>query len=112
MSEDIKVKVKDVDDDVIEEIEVSDMSRGNVGDQVGNILKQVFRFQVGLVTLPINLLPSKARYHAKNSIKEGFLAVRSLVDGVNDGIEDTLTRTLERDKIRFDIDVDDEIRVG
>jgi hypothetical protein len=106
MSEDIKVKVKDVDDDVIEEIEVSDMSRGNLADQVGNVLKQVFRFQVGLVTLPLNLLPSKSRYHAKNTIREGFLTVKSLIDGVNNGIEDTLNKSLEKDKIRLEIESD------
>jgi hypothetical protein len=106
MSEDIKVKVKDVDDDLIEEIEVSDMSRGNITDQVGNVLKQVFRFQVGVATLPLNLLPSKSRYHAKNAIKEGFLTVRALVDGINDGIEDTLNKSLEKDKVRMELNED------
>ncbi len=100
MSEDIKIKVNDADVDPLEELEgVTNRFGSGLGTNVGNLVKQVARLQFGLLTLPLNILPTNSRYHAKKAIHEAFLAVKTLVDDVNNGIEHTLTHSMDRDKV-------------
>ncbi len=99
--QEFKIKVSDVDSEPLEELEGLDIKvEGSLFGTVGNFVKQVVRLQFGLVTLPLNILPAKSRYHAKNTIKEGFLTVRSAIDQINNSIENGLNRTIERDKAR------------
>ncbi len=113
MAEEIKIKVTEPDlmgDEPIEEFDnIGRETRRAVGG-VGNLIGQVIRLQFGLLTLPLNLLPEKSRYHAKNSVREGFLAIKSLVDEVTDGIDDGLNRSMDRDRMRVSsMRMDDDI---
>lgn len=100
--EEFKIKVSDVDSEPLEELEGLDVKvEGNLAGTVGNFVKQVVRLEFGLLTLPLNLLPTKSRFHAKNAIKESFLTIRSAVDEINNSIENGLNRSLDRDKARM-----------
>jgi hypothetical protein len=99
--QEFKIKVSDVDSEPLEELEGLDIKvEGSLVGTVTNFVKQVVRLQFGLVTLPLKVLPAKTRYHAKNTLKEGFLTVRSAFDGINNTIENGLTRSIEHDKAR------------
>jgi hypothetical protein len=100
--QEFKIKVSDVDSEPLEELEGLDIKvEGSLVGTVTNVVKQVVRLQFGLVTLPLKVLPAKSRYHAKNTLKEGFLTVRSAIDGINNAIENGLTRSIDRDKARI-----------
>lgn len=103
MENEIKIKVNDPAfnaDDPVEEFsaDVGNTAENVVGT-VGNIAKQVVRLQFGLLTLPLNLLPSRSRYHAKNAVREGFLSFKTLVDDLTTGIDEGLRSSLERDRV-------------
>jgi hypothetical protein len=102
----VKIKVSEPDalDEPIEEFDNVGRAAGRAIGGVGNLLGQVVRLQFGLVSLPLNLLPAKSRYHAKNSVREGFLAIKTLVDDVTNGIDSGLSRALERDRVRSGAD--------
>jgi len=106
----IKIRVTEPDlmgDEPIEEFDnLGREARRTVGG-VGNLVGQVVRLQFGLLTLPLNLLPTRSRYHAKNAIREGFLAIKSLVDEVTEGIDNGLSRSMQRDNMRVSLDLDD-----
>lgn len=112
--EDIKIKVNEPGARVEEPIEefagnFADTTR-SLGGGVASLVGQVARLGFGVATLPLNLLPARSRYHAKNAVKEGFLTVKVLVDDVNNFVEDTLTRSMDRDKVRASLDdLDDEV---
>ncbi len=125
MMDDPSIKVKATDDGVkirvnepgvrateepIEEFSTMDFDRGRGGvGGVGNLVGQVGRLYFNVLTLPLNLLPRRSRYHAKNSIREGFLSFKTLIDDVTGSIDDGLNRSLQRDRLRMD-DYDDVIR--
>lgn len=115
MEESVKIKVNDptarVYDEPIEEFTVDDFDRSarSVGNGVGNLVGQVGRLYFNVLTLPLNLLPRRSRYHAKNSIREGFLSFKVLVDDVTDSIDRGLSRSLERDKLHVDDVLDETI---
>src|SRR5689334_3311968 len=95
--EGVKIRVTEADvmgDEPIEEFENIGRSASRTIGGVGNLVGQVVRLQFGLLTLPLNLLPARARYHAKNSVREGFLAVKTLVDEVTEGIDEGLSRSM------------------
>lgn len=60
---------------------------------VANLVGQLGRLGFNLMALPLNLLPTQSRYHAKNSLREGFMAFKSLVDEVATGIDESIVRT-------------------
>ena len=100
-SDEISIKVSDVDADPLEELDGIDFKiNGNLFKTANKIVQQVVRLQFGIVTLPLNLLPAKPRYYAKNTLHEGFLVVRSLVDDVANSIDAGLTRGLDKDKTK------------
>ncbi len=112
--EDIKIKVNEPGTRVDEPIEefVGDFAgtTRSVGGGVASLVGQVGRLYIGVLTLPLNLLPARSRYHAKNAVKESFLTIKVLVDEINHSIEHSLDRSLERDKVRVSMDdLDDEI---
>lgn len=115
MEDEIKIKVNDptigIGDDPVEEIDPAypGSAANNVVGTVGNLAKQVVRLQFGLLTLPLNLLPSRSRYHAKNSIREGFLSFKSLVDEITTGIDDGLRSSLDSDRVWANNGVDETI---
>ncbi len=110
--DEVKIKVNEPGrtvEEAVEEFEGDFVGTSrSIGGGIGNLVGQVGRLYVGLLTLPINLLPAKSRVHAKNAIKEGFLTVKVLVDDINDGIENVLDRSLQRDRVRVSLD-DDEM---
>lgn len=95
----VKVKVNDADEP-FEEFDGVEFNRAGVG----NFVTQVGRLYFNVLTLPVNLLPRRSRYHAKNSIREGFLSFKALVEEVTEGIDRSLNRSLERDKANLDAD--------
>lgn len=115
MDDEIKIKVNDpmFGDDPIEEINPAMDSMGrtanNVIGTVGNLTKQVVRLQFGLLTLPLNLLPSRSRYHAKNAVREGFLSFKTLVDEITNGIDEGLRGSLDRDRVWASDSMDETI---
>lgn len=115
----VKIRVTEPDymgDEPIEEFENVGRSASRAIGGVGNLVGQVVRLQFGLLTLPLNLLPARSRYHAKNAVREGFLTFKSLVDEVTNGIDDGLSRSMERDRVRVgmrgDIPPADNTTVG
>ncbi len=72
---------------------------GNSADPgVANLVGQLGRLSFNLMALPLNLLPSQSRYHAKNSLREGFMAFKSLVDEVAVGIDESVARSMKSAK--------------
>jgi hypothetical protein len=80
---------------VSEELPLEDDSRAenSTDPDVANLVGQLGRLSFNLMALPLNLLPSQSRYHAKNSLREGFMAFKSLVDEVATGIDESIART-------------------
>ena len=114
MDETIRVKIMD-DSERIRELEaetpftVQDSGEelnlednnlpGNSADPgVANLVGQLGRLSFNLMALPLNLLPSQSRYHAKNSLREGFMAFKSLVDEVAVGIDESVARSMKSAK--------------
>lgn len=110
MDETIRVKI--VDDSVTireiedgapaaEELNLEDanLPSSNATDPgVANLVGQLGRLSFNLMALPLNLLPSQSRYHAKNSLREGFMAFKSLVDEVAVGIDESVARAQKSSK--------------
>lgn len=80
---------------VSDELPFEDASRAenSTDPDVANLVGQLGRLSFNLMALPLNLLPSQSRYHAKNSLREGFMAFKSLVDEVATGIDESIART-------------------
>lgn len=78
-----------------DELPLEDVSRSenSTDPDVANLVGQIGRLSFNLMALPLNLLPSQSRYHAKNSLREGFMAFKSLVDEVATGIDESIART-------------------
>lgn len=108
MDETIKVRVVDdsdkikVVDDVVpveglnnaEELNLEDstLPGNSTAPDVANLVSQLGRLSFNLMALPLNLLPGESRYHAKNSLREGFMAFKSLVDEIAVGIDESVSR--------------------
>ncbi len=112
MDDGVKIRVTEpgiMGDEPIEEFDNIGVGVRRTAGGVADVVSQVVRLGFGVATLPLNLLPNRSRYHAKNSIREGFLAVKTLIDDVTDGIDTGLSRSMERDRmyagsIRLDAD--------
>ncbi len=65
---------------------------------VSNLIEQAARLSFNLISIPLNLLPSQSRYHAKNSIREGVLSFKVLVDDVTSALDRNLSHSMERDQ--------------
>lgn len=74
-------------------LEDPDRSANSTDPDVANLVGQIGRLGFNMMALPLNLLPGQARYHAKNSLREGFMAFKSLVDEVATGIDESVART-------------------
>ena len=57
---------------------------------MSDLLALAIKIPVAIVQIPINMLPSDTRRHARAAVREGFLAARSLVGAIGDGIENML----------------------
>ncbi len=58
---------------------------------VSDLLALAIKIPVAIVQMPINMLPPDTRRHAREAVREGFLAARSLVGAIGDGIENMLS---------------------
>lgn len=79
-------------------LEDYDRSANSTNPDVANLVGQVGRLGFNLMALPLNLLPGQSRYHAKNSLREGFMAFKSLVDEVATGIDESIARSRQAAK--------------
>jgi hypothetical protein len=86
-----------------EELNLEDYNRpANSSDPgVANLVGQVGRLSFNLMALPLNLLPGQSRYHAKNSLREGFMAFKSLVDEVASSIDESIARSQKPGKVKI-----------
>lgn len=114
MDETIRVKIVDDSDKIKvtgpetpaipqaggEELNLEDYNRpANASDPgVANLVGQFGRLSFNLMALPLNLLPGQSRYHAKNSLREGFMAFKSLVDEVALSIDESIARSQQTKK--------------
>ena len=94
-------------DPLSDELPLEDYNRAenSTGPDVANLVGQFGRLSFNLMALPLNLLPSQSRYHAKNSLREGFMAFKSLVDEVATGIDESMARSRRNsgiDKIKVE----------
>jgi hypothetical protein len=64
---------------------------GGIASTVGGLAVSLLKLPMVLVKLPMAMLPAETAGHARASLLEGFRAVRSLVDTVNDNIEGVLS---------------------
>jgi hypothetical protein len=85
-----------------EELNLEDYNRpaNSTDPGVANLVGQVGRLSFNLMALPLNLLPGQSRYHAKNSLREGFMAFKSLVDEVASSIDESIARSQKPDKLK------------
>jgi hypothetical protein len=79
------------DEEIAWDEEFADTPRdSNVLGTLGDLARLVVQVPVALVQMPMNMLPQDTRRHARAAVREGFLAVRSLLSAVGDGIEEIL----------------------
>lgn len=62
----------------------------NVTGVIGDLARLAIQVPVALVQMPLSMLPDDTARHARASVREGFLAVRSLLGAIGDGIESLL----------------------
>jgi hypothetical protein len=115
MDETIRVKIVD-DSDKIKVTEIPANPAGNEelyledahqpsnksDPDVANLVGQIGRLSFNLMALPLNLLPGQSRYHAKNSLREGFMAFKSLVDEVATSIDESVARSKQTSKTKIE----------
>ena len=74
-------------------------TRGLFGT-LGNAANQVLRLQFGLVSVPVNLLPRRARRHARTALDETYLTFKVLIEDVSDALDNGLGGTDTRRRSR------------
>ena len=57
---------------------------------VADLAKLAVQVPIAVVQMPMALLPDDTARHARAAVREGFLAVRSLLGAIADGIENLL----------------------
>jgi hypothetical protein len=62
----------------------------NIPGVLADLAKLAVQLPVALVQMPLAMLPDDTARHARSAVREGFLAVRSLLAAIGDGIEDLL----------------------
>jgi hypothetical protein len=60
---------------------------------VADLAKLAVQVPVAIMQMPFAMLPNDTARHARAAVREGFLAVRSLLGAIGDGIESMLTDT-------------------
>lgn len=70
--------------------DMNDRSDTNVASVLGDLAKLVVQVPMALIQMPMAMLPEDTARHARAALREGFLAVRSLVGAVADGVESLL----------------------
>jgi hypothetical protein len=71
--------------------EFADVRGGNdFTTTVSDLLALAVKIPIAVIQMPINMLPTDTRRHARSAVREGFLAARSLVGAIGDGIENML----------------------
>lgn len=107
------VKIKVIDEtpeetpETLDELDSAQFKKGGVT----NLVTQAGRLYFNVLTLPVNLLPRRSRYHAKNSLREGLLSLKSLVEEVGEGIDRSLKRSIDRDEAEIaDGDTFDDLK--
>jgi hypothetical protein len=79
------------DEEIAWDEEFADARRDtDVVGTLGDLARLVVQVPVAIVQMPMNMLPQDTRRHARAAVREGFLAVRSLLSAVGDGIEEIL----------------------
>ena len=58
---------------------------------ISDLLALAVKIPVAIIQMPINMLPTDTRHHTRSAVREGFLAVRSLIGAIGDGIENMLS---------------------
>ena len=64
---------------------------------LGELAKLVVQVPIAIIQMPGNMLPQETRRHARAAVREGFLAVRSLLSAIGDGIEEILAEPATSD---------------
>ena len=71
--------------------EFADTKSGNdLASTVTDLLALAVKIPLAIIQMPVNMLPTDTRRHARAAVREGFLAARSLVGAIGDGIEGML----------------------
>lgn len=65
--------------------------RSGVGSTLGEVAKLTVQVPGAVASMTASIFPQDTRRHAKAAVREGFLAVRSLLGAIGDGIESALS---------------------
>jgi hypothetical protein len=63
---------------------------GGIGGTLEGLGRTLVKLPAVLVQLPMAILPADTQRHARAAVREGFLALRSLLSAIGDGIESAL----------------------
>lgn len=69
----------------------STRERTGVGSTVGELARLTVQVPGAVASMTASMFPQDTRKHARAAVREGFLAVRSLLGAIGDGIEDALS---------------------
>ena len=65
--------------------------RTGVGSTLGEVAKLTVQVPGAVASMTASIFPQDTRRHARAAVREGFLAVRSLLGAIGDGIESALS---------------------
>ena len=65
--------------------------RSGVGSTLGEVAKLTVQVPGAVASMTASMFPQDTRRHARAAVREGFLAVRSLLGAIGDGIESALS---------------------
>lgn len=65
--------------------------RSGVGSTLGEVAKLTVQVPGAVASMTASMFPEDTRRHARAAVREGFLAVRSLLGAIGDGIENALS---------------------
>jgi hypothetical protein len=65
--------------------------RTGVGSTLGEVAKLSVQVPGAVASMTASMFPQDTRRHARAAVREGFLAVRSLLGAIGDGIESALS---------------------
>ncbi|MDQ3929460.1 MAG: hypothetical protein M3328_09975 [Chloroflexota bacterium] len=66
-------------------------NRTGVGSTIGELARLTVQVPGAVMSMTANMFPQDTRRHARAAVREGFLAVRSLLGAIGDGIESALS---------------------
>ena len=67
-----------------------------MGKAAGELLEQLVKVPATLAQIPLQVMPEDASSHARNAAREGFEAVRTILDAMAKGIEQVMKDTQAR----------------